>query len=132
MHTHRGLGFAENKHVTSFSIGIDTPEVITRKTRAAEAYPVLKLKLGSPHDRDNLAALRAAAPHKPVRVDANEAWKTKEIALQNLEWLAQDGAIQFVEQPMPASADLEDMVWLKARSPLPLMGDESYVSVKDV
>ncbi|HRZ36065.1 MAG TPA: dipeptide epimerase [Candidatus Paceibacterota bacterium] len=132
LHTYLGLGFAENKHVTSFSIGIATPEIITQKTRAAESYPVLKLKLGSPHDRDNLGALRAAAPRKPVRVDANEAWKTKEIALQNLEWLAQDGAIQFVEQPMPANATLEDMVWLKARSPLPLMGDESYVSIKDV
>jgi L-alanine-DL-glutamate epimerase-like enolase superfamily enzyme len=52
----------------------------------------------------NFAALREAAPDKPVRVDANEGWKTKEQALEMIEWLARDGHIQFVEQPMPASA----------------------------
>lgn len=129
---HLGLGFTERKHVTSFSIGIDSPDMIRRKTREAEPYPVLKLKVGSPQDRENLAALREAAPTKAVRVDANEAWKTKEDALRNLEWLARDGRIQFVEQPMPATTPMEDMVWLKARSPLPLMGDESYRSAKDI
>jgi len=58
--------------------------------------------VGSPDDKENLAALREAAPKKPIRVDANEAWKTKEEALKKLEWLAADGHIQFVEQPMPA------------------------------
>jgi L-Ala-D/L-Glu epimerase len=129
---HLGLGFTENKHVTSFSIGIDSPDMIRRKTLEAEAYPVLKLKVGSPQDRENLAALRTAAPAKAVRVDANEAWKTKEEALRHLEWLAQDGRIQFVEQPMPAATPMEDLVWLKARSPLPLMGDESYLFAKDI
>jgi len=132
LHAHLGLGFTEQKHVTSFSLGIDTPEMIRRKTIEAEAYPVLKLKLGSPQDRENLAALREVAAQKPVRVDANEAWKTKEDALRNLEWLAQDRALQFVEQPMPTSTSLEDLVWLKARSPLPLMADESYIYGKDV
>ncbi len=127
-----GLGFTEGRHVTSFSIGIDTPEMIERKTREAAIYPVLKLKVGSPQDRENLAALRAAAPQKWVRVDANEAWKTRETALQQLEWLAQDGRIQFVEQPMPATTPAEDLAWLKARSPLPMMADESYVYAGDL
>jgi L-alanine-DL-glutamate epimerase-like enolase superfamily enzyme len=125
------LGFTEGKHVTSFSIGIDQPEVIRRKVLEAEPYPVLKLKVGSPDDRQNLAALREVAPTKPVRVDANEAWKTREEALRHLEWLAGDGHIQFVEQPMPAKTDPKDCAWLKARSPLPIMGDESYLSAKD-
>ena len=127
-----GLGFTEGKHVTSFSIGIDTPESIEKKTREAERFPVLKLKLGGPNDRENLGALRAAAPDKPVRVDGNEAWTTKEEALENIEWLASDGNIQFVEQPMPAAASVEDLVWLKERSPLPTMGDESYISAADL
>jgi L-alanine-DL-glutamate epimerase-like enolase superfamily enzyme len=126
-----GLGFMEHKHVTSFSIGLDRPEVIRRKVREAAGYPVLKLKVGGPDDRRNLAALREEAPTKPVRVDANEAWKTKEEALRNLEWLAQDRHIQFVEQPMPASTKLEDLAWLKARTPLPIMADESYLSAHD-
>jgi L-alanine-DL-glutamate epimerase-like enolase superfamily enzyme len=126
------LGFKENQHITSFSIGIDKPEVIRQKVLEAAPYPVLKLKVGSPDDRQNLAALRDVAPNKPVRVDANEAWKTKEEALRNLEWLSRDGHIQFVEQPMPATSDLKDLIWLKERSPLPIMADESYHFAQDI
>jgi len=127
-----GLGFRENHHVTSFSIGIARPEVIRQKVLEAALYPVLKLKVGSPHDRENLAALRDAAPAKTVRVDGNEAWKSKEEALRQLEWLAADRHIQFIEQPMPATTPLADLVWLKQRSPLPVMADESYLSAADI
>jgi len=126
------LGFVECKHVTSFSIGIDTPERIREKTIEAAEYPVLKLKVGSLDDQENLAALRSVAPDKPIRVDANEAWKTKEEALDRLEALAKDKAIQFVEQPMPATSSPEDLAWLKTRSPLPIMADESYQSLDDL
>jgi L-alanine-DL-glutamate epimerase-like enolase superfamily enzyme len=127
-----GLGFREGHHVTSYSIGIDKPEVIRQKVRAAEAYPVLKLKVGVPDDRANLAALREVAPTKPVRVDANEGWTRKEQALEMIEWLARDPHIQFVEQPMPARTDPKDLRWLKERSPLPLFADESYHHASDV
>ncbi len=126
LHDFLGLDFRERQHVTSFSIGIDHSPVIRKKVLAAAEFPVLKLKLGSVHDRENFAALRSAAPTKPVRVDANEAWPTKEDALANIEWLAGDSHIEFVEQPMPANASVEDLRWLKARSPLPLFADESY------
>ena len=115
-----------NPHVTSFSIGIDHSPVIRKKVLAVTEFPILKMKLGSVHDRENLAALRTAAPTKRLRVDANEAWPTKEDALANIEWLAGDGHIEFVEQPMPANASAADLRWLKARSPLPLFADESY------
>lgn len=69
---------------------------------------------------------------KPIRVDANEAWKTKEEALRHLEWLAADSHVQFVEQPMPATTDAKDLAWLKEQTPIPIMGDESYVSAKDI
>ena len=126
------LGFSEGKHITCFSIGIDKPDVIRRKVAEAERYPVLKLKVGGPDDRQNLAALREVSATKPVRVDANEGWKTKEEALRNLEWLASDGHIQFCEQPMPAKADPKDLAWLKERSPVPVMADESYLSARDI
>ena len=126
LHDFLGLDFRERQHVTSFSIGIDHSPVIRKKVLAAAEFPVLKLKLGSVRDRENFAALRAAAPTKPVRVDANEAWPTKELALENIEWLARDGHVQFVEQPMPATAEAADLRWLKARSPLPLFADESF------
>ena len=126
------LRFSEGKHVTSFSIGLDRPEIIRKKVAEAEGYPVLKLKVGGANDRENLAALRDVAPKKTVRVDANEGWKTKEEALKQIEWLAKDGHVEFVEQPMPANASTKDVAWLKARSPLPIMGDESYLSAADV
>ena len=125
------LGFTEKKHVTSFSIGIDTPDIIRAKVREAERYPVLKLKVGVPGDAANFAALREVAPTKPVRVDANEGWKTKEDAMRNIEWLHKDGHVQFIEQPMPATTPVADWVWLKARSPLPIYGDESYHTAAD-
>jgi L-alanine-DL-glutamate epimerase-like enolase superfamily enzyme len=132
LHDFLGLGFRDGHHVTSFTIGIDKPDVIRRKVQQAESYPVLKMKVGVPDDQANLAALREVAPTKPVRVDANEGWKTKEEALQRIEWLAQDGHIQYVEQPLPASAPAKDWIWLKQRSPLPIFADESYHLAEDI
>jgi L-Ala-D/L-Glu epimerase / N-acetyl-D-glutamate racemase len=126
IHEFLGLDFLEHHHVTSFTIGIDTPDVIRRKVLAADSYPILKLKAGVTSDRAVLQALRDVAPTKTVRVDANEGWRTKEEALEMIEWLAQDGHVEFVEQPMPASVSVKDWTWLKQRSPLPIFGDESY------
>jgi L-alanine-DL-glutamate epimerase-like enolase superfamily enzyme len=127
-----GLGFRDQHHITSFSIGIDTPDIIANKVHQADQYPVLKLKVGVPDDHAILAALRRAAPTKTVRVDANEGWLTKEVALERIEWLARDGHIQFIEQPMPQTTLARDMIWLKERSPLPLLADESYHSASDI
>ena len=131
LHDFLGLGFRENHHVTSFTIGIDQPAIIRKKVLAAERFPVLKVKVGVAGDPDNMKALREIAPTKWVRVDANEGWKTKEQALAMIEWLATDGHIQFVEQPLPANTDPKDWIWLKKRSPLQIFGDESYHLAKD-
>lgn len=132
LHTFLGLPFEEDRHITSFSIGIDTPDMIRRKVEAARGYPVLKLKLGSPHDEANLAALRSVAPTVPLRVDANEAWTSPDEALRRIETLARDPHIEFVEQPLPAAAPDRDLAWLKARSPLPLFADESCRTAGDI
>src|SRR5437868_127567 len=127
-----GLGFRENQHITSFTIGIDKPDVFRKKVLEAEQYPVLKVKVGVPDDKANLQALREVAPMKAVRADANEGWKTKEQALEMIEWFAKDGHIEYVEQPLPAATPVKDWVWLKQRSPLPIFADESYHLAKDV
>lgn len=125
------LGFREQNHVTSFSISLGTPVEIRNKVLAAEAYPILKLKLGGRDDQAALRALREVAPEKTIRVDANEAWASKEEALKNIEWLAGDKRIQFVEQPLAASTPDGDWIWLKQRSPLPIFADESHHHAKD-
>lgn len=119
----------EKTPVTSFTIGIDTPEMIRRKVEEAEPYPLLKIKLGSDHDREIIQAIRSVTK-KMLRVDANEGWKTKEVGLERVKWLEQEG-VEFVEQPMPA-ADLAGTAWLRERSPLPLIADENCVRVNDI
>ncbi len=132
LHQFLGLDFTEGKHVTSFTIGLDTPEVIRRKVQEATVFPILKLKVGGPNDSENLAAVREIAPTKKIRVDANEAWKTKDEALSRIEWLARDPQIEFIEQPMPATSAAADFTWLKERSPMPIMADESYLNAGDL
>ncbi len=114
--------------VTSFTIGMDTPEIVEQKVREAQGYKVLKVKMGSPDDRRLLEAVRKVTDC-PIRVDANEGW-TLEDALARLEWL-QDLGVEFVEQPLPAG-QLAEMRELKKRSPLPLMADESVGRAEDI
>ena len=114
--------------VTSFTIGMDTPEIVEQKVREAQGYKVLKVKLGSPDDRRLLETVRKVTDC-PLRVDANEGW-TLEDALERLEWL-QDLGVEFVEQPLPAG-QLAEMRELKKRSPLPLMADESVGRAEDI
>ncbi len=115
--------------VTSFTIGIDTPAVIEKKVAEAEPYPLLKVKVGTPNDKEIIAAIRRVTD-KTIRVDANEGWKDRKEALERITWLADEG-VEFVEQPMPAG-DLDGMRWLKQRSPLPLIADENCVRLHDI
>jgi len=115
--------------LTTFSIGIDTPEVTRQKVREAAEFPVLKIKVGLDSDEATIDAVRSVTG-KPLRVDANEGWNDKETAIRRLEWLAGKG-VELVEQPMPAAL-VEEQAWLKARSPLPLFADESCLRATDI
>ena len=115
--------------VTSFTIGIDKPEVIEKKVREAEEYPILKIKLGGDNDEEIMRTIRKVT-RKTLRVDANEGWKSKEDALRKIQWLAQEG-VEFVEQPMPAN-DLDGVAWLRERATLPLIADENCIRLHDI
>ncbi|MDP3071843.1 MAG: dipeptide epimerase [Opitutaceae bacterium] len=117
--------------VTSFTIGIDTPEIVREKTREAAIYKIIKVKLGrSPEsDREMIEAIRSVTA-APITVDANQGWKNRDEALRMIEWLAGRGVV-FIEQPMPKE-QAEDTTWLRARSPLPLIADESCQRLADV
>ncbi len=115
--------------VTTFSIGIDTPEMTRHKVREAEAFPVLKIKVGLDTDEQTVAAVRAVT-RKPLRVDANEGWKDKHEAVRKINWLEQEG-VEFVEQPMPAGM-LEETRWVRSRVRLPIIADEASLHPEDV
>ncbi|MBZ5554416.1 MAG: dipeptide epimerase [Acidobacteriia bacterium] len=115
--------------VTTFSIGIDTPEVMQQKVREAEEFPVLKIKVGLKNDEDIIQAIRKVTS-KPLRVDANEGWKSKEEAVEKINWMATQG-IEFVEQPMPASM-IEETRWVRERVKLPLIADEAVLGAADI
>jgi len=114
--------------VTSFTIGIDTPERVIGKVREAAEFEVLKIKLGSDDDRALLEAVRSVSDQR-LRVDANEGW-TLDDALSHLEWLAALG-VEMVEQPLP-EGQLDEMRELKRLSPLPLFADESVHGATDI
>lgn len=115
--------------VTSFSIGIDTAEVVKQKTREAEKYPILKIKVGRDNDEEIINAVRSLTD-KPIRVDANEGWKQKEVALEKINWLKSQG-VELIEQPMPADM-LEETAWLRERVDLPIIADEAVKSAADI
>jgi L-alanine-DL-glutamate epimerase-like enolase superfamily enzyme len=114
---------------TSFTIGIDTPEVMAQKADDARHYPILKIKVGTANDRANLEAIRAKRPDAVIRVDANEAWTRKE-AIRHIEELS-DYNIEFVEQPL-TGRDLEGLGYVRDAVSLPIVADESCIVPEDV
>jgi L-alanine-DL-glutamate epimerase-like enolase superfamily enzyme len=120
---------ANDTPVTTFSVGIDTPEITRQKVREAEAFPILKIKVGLKTDEAMIEAVRSVTK-KPLRVDANEGWKDKEEAVRKINWLETQG-VQFVEQPMPASM-LEEIRWVRKRVHIPLIADEACLHPADI
>jgi L-Ala-D/L-Glu epimerase / N-acetyl-D-glutamate racemase len=114
--------------VSSFTIGIDTPERMAEVASRSPQWSILKLKVGTPNDLETLRAVRGATS-ATLRVDANAAWTPKE-ALARIEALVPFG-IEFVEQPV-AAHDLEGLRFVRERSPLPIIADESCVTLTDV
>jgi L-alanine-DL-glutamate epimerase-like enolase superfamily enzyme len=115
--------------ITTFSIGIDTPEITRQKVREAEQFPVLKIKVGLDKDEQTLEAVRSVT-EKPLRLDANEGFKTKEEAVRKINWLETLGA-EFIEQPLPAGRE-DDMKWVRSRVHIPVLADEAALRAEDV
>jgi len=128
LYTYFGLDPADAP-VTTFSIGIDNPEVTRQKVREAAAFPVLKIKVGLDTDEATIAAVRSVTK-KPLRVDANEGWKDKEEAVRKINWLASQG-VEFIEQPMPASM-IEETRWVRKRVHIPIIADEACLHHGDI
>ena len=115
---------------TSFTIGI-APDEATLRQRVADAgqYPVLKIKLGTTWDERIVRVVRELAPQKVLRVDANAAWTPKS-ALRIIPALQELG-VEFVEQPLPPD-DIEGLRFVRERSALPIVADESCLVAADI
>ncbi len=115
---------------TSFTIGIDTPEVVKQKTlECAGLYRILKVKVGLDSDEMMIKTIRSVSD-LPIAVDANQGWKDREKALDEIYWLKEQGVV-LVEQPLPVDR-LDDTAWLTERSPLPVIADESIQRLRDI
>lgn len=114
---------------TSFTIGIDTAEVIRRKVVEAQPYKLIKVKLGLDNDQEIINTIREVT-NTPICVDINQGWKDREHALEMAHWLAEKGVV-FLEQPMPKES-IDDNAWLTERSPIPTIADEGVQRLADV
>ncbi len=123
-------GFNKNNTPdTTFTIGIDTEEVIKQKVSKAADYNILKIKLGSADDKMLIRTIREVS-NKPIAVDVNQGWKDKEFGLDLIYWLKEQNVVM-VEQPMPKEL-FDEIAWLTENSPLPIFADEGVQRLCDV
>ena len=114
---------------TSFTIGIDTEDVVRHKMEEAKPYKVIKVKMGLDNDKELVRVIRSMTD-VPICVDANQGWSDKNYALEMIEWLSERNCL-FVEQPMPKEM-LEETAWLRERSRLPIIADEVFQRLPDI
>ena len=114
--------------ISTFTIGIDTPERMRMKVEEAAEYPVLKIKLGTSDDLAILKAIRGATS-KELRVDANTAW-TRTQAIRMLPVLEEFG-VTVLEQPL-SPGDHEGLALVTRQSRIPVIADESCLVAADI
>lgn len=115
--------------VTSYTIGIDRPEVIREKVADATGFKVLKIKLGRDNDKELISTVRSLT-NLPLYVDANQGWDNRKKAIDMIYWLHDQGVV-LIEQPMN-KADTEGNAWLTGRSPIPILADEAVQRLADL
>ena len=116
--------------VTSFTIGIDTEEVVRQKVEEARPYKLIKVKMGLDNDQQTVDIIREMMPDIPICVDCNQGWKDKEHALEMCHWLKERNCL-FVEQPFDKEW-MDETAWLRERSPLPIIADEAFQRLPDI
>jgi L-Ala-D/L-Glu epimerase / N-acetyl-D-glutamate racemase len=114
--------------LSTFTIGIDTADMIRKKTKEADQYPILKIKLGSDRDREILQAIRDVT-NKELRVDANCGWTVKQ-AIRMLPVLEEFG-VTVLEQPLVAG-DIDGLAEVRRHCRMPLIVDESCLTTADI
>ena len=127
---HKIWGFSsEDAPCTSFTIGIDSADVVRQKVAEASPYKVLKVKMGLDNDQATVEVIRSMTD-VPICVDVNQGWTDRHHALDMCQWLAERGCL-FVEQPFDKAA-IDDTAWLTQHSPIPIIADEFIQRLPDV
>jgi len=119
----------EDSVYTTYTIGIDTPDMIKEKVKQAQVFKTLKVKLNGENDRLIINTIRSVS-EQPIAVDVNQGWSKKDEALKMIEWLYTQNVL-LIEQPLPKNKP-EDSFWLFERSPLPIIADESVQRLVDI
>lgn len=114
---------------TSYTIGIDTEDMIRKKVEEAQQFKILKVKLGLDTDKMIIDTIRSVTD-VPLCADVNQGWKNKEEALEMAHWLHERNVV-FLEQPMPKEM-IDENAWLTERSPIPTIADEGCQRLADV
>lgn len=122
-------GHKNNTPYTTYTLGIDEPDVIKEKVVEGNNFKILKIKLNGENDKTIISAVRSIT-NKPIAIDVNQGWNDKYLALEMIEWLY-DKNVLFIEQALPKD-NLDDAAWLFERSPLPLFADETIQRYSDI
>ena len=112
----------------SHTIGIDAVEKMQEKTKRAEEFEILKVKMGVPGDMEMVRAVRAVTDKK-IRVDANAGWTVEE-AIQKINEL-EDLGVEFVEQPLPPE-DKDGLKEIRRNTFVPIILDEPICTSHDI
>lgn len=114
---------------SSYTLGISTPNEIRVKLKEAESFNLLKIKIGSENNREIIKIIRNETD-KFLCADVNEGWSDKEYAIDMIHFLTENYTI-FIEQPLPKEM-IDESAWLKEKSPIPVIADESIKTMKDM
>ena len=122
------IGASNQLPPTDYSLGIDEPAAVAERARQVAHFPALKIKVGGPSDIETLEAVRAVFDG-PLRIDVNTGWRPEQAAalIPELERLG----VELIEQPFKAR-QLAELRWLRERSSLPIVADESAVFEDDL
>ena len=115
--------------VTTFTLGADDPDIMAQGARDFAEATSIKVKLTGDLELDlrRMRAIRQARPDVWLGVDGNQGFGIEK--LDELVTGLQEQRVSLLEQPLATDrdADLDGY-----RSPIPIAGDESILSLADV
>lgn len=113
---------------SSYTIGIDTIDQMVAKLNEMPGWSLYKIKLGTDRDPEIVRELRKYTS-AVFRVDANCGW-TADQTISYSRILAELN-VEFIEQPLPNSADPNDKLRVFQNSALPIIADEDCQRLDD-